>query len=260
MAGEPAGASWGASTASCGRRHGARQMAHACMHAWPTTDATLTAPHPGLFLCLHRERILSSLSLYELARRFWQQQDYERSLVAVEQSIALKLFPYTDMKLLTRWQQSLVTPGYLFKRPKLELADALILKANCMYELGRREQSVEYLYQALEAIHLSAAMMHSSMVGDGVWVGAHVTGPEGPWGLSHAWPCGMLFVLASWGLCVCPDVRQRGWSCSKQLNLNIARRWSTRMQIRRTWCRRCWPTLKRCHSMWGPRQQTPCSG
>lgn len=82
----------------------------------------------------------------------------------MEQSIALKLFPYQDQRLLSKWQQSLVTPGYLFKRPKLELADALILKANCMYELGRREKSMEYLYQALEAIHLSAAMMHSSMV------------------------------------------------------------------------------------------------
>jgi hypothetical protein len=40
------------------------------------------------------ERILASLSLYELARRFWQQQDYERSLFSVEQSIALKLYPY----------------------------------------------------------------------------------------------------------------------------------------------------------------------
>lgn len=84
--------------------------------------------------------------------------------MAVEQAVALKLFPYSDARLLQRWQQSLVVPGHTFKRPKLELADALILKANCMYELGRRDSSVEYLYQAVEAVHLSAALMHCSMV------------------------------------------------------------------------------------------------
>jgi hypothetical protein len=52
--------------------------------------------------------VLSSLSLYELAKRFWQQEEYERALVAVEQSIALKLFPYADAGLLERWQRSLV--------------------------------------------------------------------------------------------------------------------------------------------------------
>jgi len=39
--------------------------------------------------------LISSLSNYELGRRFWHQQDYQRSLEAVEQSIAAKLFPYT---------------------------------------------------------------------------------------------------------------------------------------------------------------------
>lgn len=114
-----------------------------------------------------RDRISSSLTLYELGRRFWQHQDYERSLVAVEQAISLKLFPYKDSIQLERWQRGLLSPGYMFKRPKLELADALILKANCMYELGRRGRSMEYLYQALEAVHLAAAFMHCSMVSDG---------------------------------------------------------------------------------------------
>lgn len=117
--------------------------------------------------CACRDRISSSLTLYELGRRFWQHQDYERSLVAVEQAISLKLFPYEDRAQLERWQRGLLSPGYMFKRPKLELADALILKANCMYELGRRGRSMEYLYQALEAVHLAAAFMHCSMVSDG---------------------------------------------------------------------------------------------
>ena len=62
------------------------------------------------------------------------------------------------------WQRSLITPGSGFKRPKLELADSLILMANSMYELGRRQTSIEHLYLSLEAIHLSAAMMHCGLV------------------------------------------------------------------------------------------------
>lgn len=127
------------------------------------TPPTITCKNT-VFTCTCRERISSSLTLYELGRRFWQHQDYERSLVAVEQAVALKLFPYKDGTQLERWQRGLLTPGYLFKRPKLELADALILKANCMYELGRRSRSIERLYQALEAVHLAAAFMHCSKV------------------------------------------------------------------------------------------------
>ncbi|MBZ4217955.1 hypothetical protein, partial [Klebsiella aerogenes] len=67
-------------------------------------------------------------------------------------------------QLQAQWQRSLIAPGYVFKRPKLELADALILMANSMYELGRRQSSIEHLYLSLEAIHLSAAMMHSGLV------------------------------------------------------------------------------------------------
>jgi hypothetical protein len=33
-----------------------------------------------------------------------------------------------------------------------------------MFELGKLHTSLDYLYQSLEAIHLSAAMMHTSMV------------------------------------------------------------------------------------------------
>ena len=113
---------------------------------------------------LLRERILSSLSMYELARRFWQQHDFERALVAAEQSVALKLFPYHSGELQAQWQRSLVSPAGTFKRPKLELADVLIVRANCMYELGRRERSMEHLYGALESVRLAAAMMHTSMV------------------------------------------------------------------------------------------------
>ena len=53
----------------------------------------LAWPHP-LPQLNHRGCLLSSLSNYELGRRFWHQQDYQRSLEAVEQSIVVKLFQY----------------------------------------------------------------------------------------------------------------------------------------------------------------------
>lgn len=75
----------------------------------------------------------------------------------------LSLFMTQDPELQSQWQHNLMGTSSTFKRPKLELADGLILMANCMYEIGRRQSSVEHLYLSLEAIHLSAALMHNSM-------------------------------------------------------------------------------------------------
>ena len=105
----------------------------------------------------------TSLSHYELGRRFWHQQDYQRSLDAVEQAIALKLFAYDDEATQELWQKHLILPGFMLKRPKLELADALILMANSMYELGRRQNSIEHLYISSEVIYLASALMHSGL-------------------------------------------------------------------------------------------------
>ena len=43
---------------------------------------------------VRREKLVSSLSHYELGRRFWHDKNYQRSLDAVEVAVALKLFPY----------------------------------------------------------------------------------------------------------------------------------------------------------------------
>eukprot|EP00983_Pelagomonas_calceolata_P048236 1140973-Pelagomonas_calceolata.AAC.4 len=115
-------------------------------------------------MCASRRRLTSAVSLYELGRRFWQQQDYERALVAVEQALSLKLFPSHEPHMLKRWQQALVSHSPTLKRMKLETADALTLRANCMYELGKRDGSVQHMHGALESIHLAAAMMHCSKV------------------------------------------------------------------------------------------------
>lgn len=55
----------------------------------------------------------TSLSHYELGRRFWHQQDYQRSLDAVEQVVALKLFAYEDPAAQELWQKHLILPGYI---------------------------------------------------------------------------------------------------------------------------------------------------
>jgi hypothetical protein len=68
-----------------------------------------------------------------------------------------------DPALQAHWQEKLMGSDRTFKRPKLELADSLILMANSMFEIGRRQGSVEHLYLALEAIHLAAALMHNNM-------------------------------------------------------------------------------------------------
>ena len=104
------------------------------------------------------------MSLYELGKRFHHQQDFPRALVATEKALSMKLFPASEHAALTRWQQALVSHSPTLKRMKLETADALTLRANCMYELGRREGSVQHLHGALESIHLAAAMMHCSTV------------------------------------------------------------------------------------------------
>ena len=59
-----------------------------------------------------------------------------------------------------------MSPGAVFKRPKLELVDALILMANSMYEVGRKQTSIGYYYLSLEAIHLASAIIHSSLVSE----------------------------------------------------------------------------------------------
>lgn len=112
-----------------------------------------------------RSRLTSAVSLYELGKRFFHQQDFLRALVAIEKALSMKLFPTaSEHHALTRWQQALVSQSPALKRMKLETADALTLRANCMYELGRREGSVQHLHGALESIHLAAALMHCSMV------------------------------------------------------------------------------------------------
>ncbi|KAG1675040.1 hypothetical protein FOA52_002697 [Chlamydomonas sp. UWO 241] len=108
------------------------------------------------------ERMVASLSLYELGRRLWQEQAYERSVLNVERSLAYKLFPYTDRSRNLLWLRALASPAGSFERPKLELADALVLAAACMHQVGKRSFEAgdpSYLYTAYKAAHLGATLM-----------------------------------------------------------------------------------------------------
>lgn len=109
--------------------------------------------------------MLASQAMYEISLRFWQHQDYEKALVAVEQAIALKLFPFQDPQQLLSWQQCLVSQGTAFHGPRMQLAVALALKAQCVYDLGLRKQSVEFLSQGIQAVGLAAELFNMTEVG-----------------------------------------------------------------------------------------------
>lgn len=51
------------------------------------------------------DRLLSSVSLYEVARHAYQQGQHDEGIVALEESLALRLFAYADQATLDRWQQ-----------------------------------------------------------------------------------------------------------------------------------------------------------
>lgn len=95
--------------------------------------------HGLLLLRVHmsRERLLSSVSLYAIARHAYQEAEYDEAIIALEESLALRLFAYADQKTLDRWQQGLVMPGSLFRRQKMDLANTLVLRSDCLVQLAR---------------------------------------------------------------------------------------------------------------------------
>jgi len=51
------------------------------------------------------DRLLSSVSLYEIARHAYQQAQHDEAIIALEESLALRLFAYVDQPTLDKWQQ-----------------------------------------------------------------------------------------------------------------------------------------------------------
>jgi hypothetical protein len=52
------------------------------------------------------DRVLSSVSLYDIARHAYQQAQYDEAIIALEESLALRLFAYADQPTLDKWQQA----------------------------------------------------------------------------------------------------------------------------------------------------------
>lgn len=75
--------------------------------AGDTVDALSkwAAPDPGW------DRVLSSVSLYDIARHAYQQAQYDEAIIALEESLALRLFAYVDQPTLDKWQQVRRTGG-----------------------------------------------------------------------------------------------------------------------------------------------------
>lgn len=103
-----------------------------------------------------RERLLSSVSLYAIARHAYQEAEYDEAIIALEESLALRLFAYADQKTLDRWQQGLVMPGSLFRRQKMDLANMLVLRSDCLVQLARVSGSSSWCTAGAAAAVVSA--------------------------------------------------------------------------------------------------------
>jgi hypothetical protein len=58
----------------------------------PALDARVSISTPPLCCC--RERLLSSVSLYEIAKHAYAVRDYDEAIIALEEALALRLFAY----------------------------------------------------------------------------------------------------------------------------------------------------------------------
>ncbi|KIY98002.1 hypothetical protein MNEG_9957 [Monoraphidium neglectum] len=116
------------------------------------------------------DRVLSSVSLYDIARHAYQQAQYDEAIIALEESLALRLFAYADQPTLDKWQQArararsggLVLPGSLFRRQKMDLANILVLRSDCLVQLAQEQQDVDDLTEATELLNLATALLKAA--------------------------------------------------------------------------------------------------
>ncbi len=108
------------------------------------------------------DRLLSSVSLYEIARHAYQQAQHDEAIIALEESLALRLFAYVDQPTLEKWQQGLVLPGSLFRRQKMDLANTLVLRSDCLVQLAQEQQDVDDLTEATELLNLATALLKAA--------------------------------------------------------------------------------------------------
>jgi len=72
-----------------------------------------------------------------VAHQAYRAAEYDEAIIALEESLALRLFAYTDQKTLDRWQQGLVMPGTQYRHDKKAIADSLVLRSDCLVQLAR---------------------------------------------------------------------------------------------------------------------------
>ena len=76
-------------------------------------------------------------SMVAIAHQAFRTAEYDEAIIALEESLALRLFAYTDQKTLDRWQQGLVMPGAQYRHDKKAIADSLVLRSDCLVQLAR---------------------------------------------------------------------------------------------------------------------------
>lgn len=72
-----------------------------------------------------------------IAHQAYRAAEYDEAIIALEESLALRLFAYTDQKTLDRWQQGLVMPGTQYRHEKKAIADSLVLRSDCLVQLAQ---------------------------------------------------------------------------------------------------------------------------
>jgi hypothetical protein len=72
-----------------------------------------------------------------IAHQAFRAAEYDEAIIALEESLSLRQFAYTDQKTLDRWQQGLVMPGSQYRHDKRTIADSLVLRSDCLVQLAR---------------------------------------------------------------------------------------------------------------------------
>jgi len=103
-------------------------------------------------------KIHGSFSNFHLASSYLESGDFQDAVVWLQHAIHYKLFPYKDAALAEHWHRALAVPGDLFRKQRLDLADALMMLADSTLEMAQSTSQVE-----LETLEAVLRMLEQSM-------------------------------------------------------------------------------------------------
>ena len=93
------------------------------------------------------------------------------AILKLTSALAVKLAPFSSPSLQELWQQTLVLPGPMFRRQKLELADILLLEVDCWLQLAVQSNAAVLLDRAVYTLQMAAALLKSGYVSSaGGWL------------------------------------------------------------------------------------------